>query len=184
MGQLHFVQSTFCPKFWGKVKNCLRKNMISLGPYLTHHGQNYPHYRSGLRTKSRLWILITRIRITQIQITQIRNMDGPKFTIFLCIQFFMWPLTNDASTQNFWQIVHWTKCNGRKVFSCGAFGNWVKAVSPSLRGGDFIYVYCIMYTFTIYVYIYNTYIYTYKMHILYIYNTCKHVTWLFIPGYW
>ena len=62
---LHFVQSTFRPKVdWGHVKNCRRKSMVNLSSSLTYPDQNYPYYRLGLRTKSRLRTRITRILIT------------------------------------------------------------------------------------------------------------------------
>ena len=47
--QLHFVQCTLRPKFWGGVKNCPRKNMANRCQSLTYHDQNYPDCRSRLR---------------------------------------------------------------------------------------------------------------------------------------
>ena len=80
---------------------CRRKNMVNLGQSLTYPDQNYPYYRLGLRTKSRLririirsWIMITdpdyefrlRIWITDLDyVLRIRITDldyGIRFGIF------------------------------------------------------------------------------------------------------
>ena len=52
------IQSTLRPKLWGCVFYCPRKDLVNVCP-LTYHDQNYPIYKSGLRTKSKLRILIT-----------------------------------------------------------------------------------------------------------------------------
>ena len=126
---------------------------VNVGPSLTYHDQNYPDYRSGLRTKSRLRIWNYGSRITdpdyesglQIRIaepdygTGLWNTDRNNFghdrlnmdqdlPHFYIDNFSRDNPTNDALTWEFGQSVIWIR---RVIAGLKMGGEWL-TLPPSL----------------------------------------------------
>ena len=96
---------TFRLKFWGRVKNCPRKNMVDLQVIMTNIiPMKYPDYGSRLhiRITDPDYDLRSRIRIILVMIGLKMDLDSPHF---YADNFSREQLTNDASAQN------WTECN-------------------------------------------------------------------------